>query len=296
MKLYYLTNFRFCSLIRFLFFLFITILLTAMGVQGQAPMLPTGTYNISTTTYSDFIIPDGIKELRITITGGRGGNAYADACRKTGGSGAQVAASFSVGNNACANNNYILKPGGALRVIKGSDGQSDLSDGSNTYGSGGGGSAALYLAPGSSHWVILLVAGGGGGAGASEGLIGNECLGYNGKDAELGESGSSGAGNNYGIGGSGGNGGQAGGIIDGDGGGGAGAYSDGADGTISGIGGNKGGTRGGGGGSSLSNDVTRTGGFGFGGGGAGYISGGGGGGYSGGGGGGADSYIPGGGG
>lgn len=207
-----------------------------------------------------------------------------------------MSASFLVGDLSCANNNIILKPGGTLRIIKGNDGRNDLSDGNDTYGTGGGGSAALYKAPSNSTWVLLMVAGGGGGGAASEGLIGNQCLGYNGKDAETGESGGDGAGNNAGSGGSNGNGGSAGGIVDGDGGGGGGAFSNGGDGVLPGIGGKSGGTSGGNGGSYTNNDVTRAGGFGFGGGGGANISGGGGGGYSGGGGGGKDSYTPGGGG
>src|SRR6266478_3442525 len=124
-----------------LFLSVISFFLIVLKSQSQTT-LPTGFYNISTVTYSDYIIPNGIKELRITLTGGSGGNATADACRKNGGKGAQVSASFFVGN-ACANT--ILTPGGTLRIIKGGDGQSDISDGKNTYGSGGGGSAALYL-------------------------------------------------------------------------------------------------------------------------------------------------------
>ncbi|HET6722905.1 MAG TPA: right-handed parallel beta-helix repeat-containing protein, partial [Chitinophagaceae bacterium] len=295
MKLHYLTNVRLSNLVKILIFLFSSLLLTVMLVQAQTP-LPIGHNNISTSTYLDYIIPDGIKEIRITLTGGRGGFAEADVCRKIGGKGAQVAASFFVGNNLCANNMFVLKPGGTLRILKGGDGKGDFTSGDDALGSGGGGSAALYLAPNSSSWQILLVAGGGGGAAASEGLIGTECLGFDGKNAELNEGGSNAAGNNFGLGGSGGNGGGAGGVIDGDGGGGGGAYTDGADGTISGIGGDKGGTTGGNGGNSSLDGILRNGGFGFGGGGAGRISAGGGGGYSGGGGGGKDAYTPGGGG
>ncbi|HEY5968147.1 MAG TPA: choice-of-anchor Q domain-containing protein [Chitinophagaceae bacterium] len=294
MKLHYLTNLRFSNLVKTLFFLFSSLLLTVMLVQAQTP-LPTGHNNIFTSTYIDYIIPYGIKEVRITLTGGHGGNAKADACTKTGGRGAKISARFLVGEITCAGNTYLLKPGGTLRLIYGGDGQHDQSYGDDTYGTGGGGAAALYLAPDASQWVLLLVAGGGGGAAASDGLIDNECLGFDGKNAELGESGGNGAGNNFGGGGSSGNGGGAGGIIDGDGGGGGGAYTDGADGTISGIGGDKGGTIGGNGGIA-SNGKIRRGGFGFGAGGSGVISGGGGGGYSGGGGGGMDVYTPGGGG
>jgi len=231
--------------------------------------------------------------MAFTCKGGDGGDAILEAsgsfgpfelCRKNGGKGAEVGATFNIGTG-----NGELAPGGTLRFIVGGAGQTGqkllgfLNIGSD-FGGGGGGTAVLYRAPGNmgnscNDWVPLLVAGGGGGAHQGAGIA--FCAdGRNGSNASLSTSGTGGGGNNAGFAGSGGAGGGCGTTGPGttvSGGGGGFAQSGQSCGSFSGNAGCPSGSSGG--------NVARDGGYGYGSGGGADRGGGGGGGYSGGGGG-----------
>ena len=267
-------------------YLLSVICLLAVQLKANAQStLPIGTTNINSGQLSEYIIPSGISQISLEVVGGQGGDRRSDGCVTIGGQGARIKGKYWVSDVDCVNpNTLVLKPGGKLRFVRGESG---------SFGGGGGGSAALYLPPNGSTWVLLIVAGGGGGAEAFSGLLGTECHGQNGGNAQLGENGGDGGGGHGGNGGSAGGGGQAGGIIPADGGGGGGVNTAG----YGGLGNPNGfsaGNVGGNGGVTSLGEIS--GGFGFGGGGASNIAGGGGGGYSGGGGGSDDGYGGGGGG
>ncbi|MFC4994088.1 immunoglobulin-like domain-containing protein [Rubritalea tangerina] len=121
--------------------------------------------------------------------GGDGGSAHAstsigDDKRATGGGGASVLASFDV-NTSRAN---TLRPGGQIRILTGSRGQSQSNKSNVASGGGGGATGVLYRAPEEgAQWELLFIAGGGGGACASTAI--SQTYSTNGKNANTDTSG-----------------------------------------------------------------------------------------------------------
>lgn len=117
-------------------------------------------YNIPIQNWPD--------SLTLKLQGGDGGRAKAEAAigqdqAADGGGGAVIDIEFAVSTSA----EDALKPGGKLRFIAGSRGESKTRS-DVAGGGGGGGTGVLYLAPvDGSDWELLAIAGGGGGAAAS---------------------------------------------------------------------------------------------------------------------------------
>jgi regulation of enolase protein 1 (concanavalin A-like superfamily) len=255
-------------------------------------------YELSQGNAQDFTIPSDVTHnaISFTLRGGDGGFAKAGAdCKRWGGDGATVQATFFIGSGADQ-----LEPGGKIRFVVGKHGEdTDRGGTASGGGGGGGGTAVLYQPVNDNNWVILAVAGGGGGA--HQGNLFGGCIdSQNGQGGRASEDGGDGEGDDHGDGGTGGNGGDPGpaGNFN-DSGGGGGAYTSGNGGEIpigttnpfgylSGDAGYSGGGFGGDEDPDNSDGFLGRGGFGFGGGGSGggAAPGGGGGGYSGGGGGG----------
>lgn len=131
---------------------------------------------------NDIKIPPETTSLFIDIKGGDGGSAYVHDhtfnryCRASGGSGAQVKATFLVGTE-----NNAIPAGSTLRFIKGELGETEsfgaILAAGTAGGAGGGGSAVLYRKPGSTSdkdWVLLAAAGAGGGA--YSGMTAGKCV------------------------------------------------------------------------------------------------------------------------
>ena len=147
------------------------LILGTTFLQAQLT-LPCGEINITDEVSSNYIIPDGVAFLDITLRGADGGGGRRDGncdTRREGGSGAEFKVRFQVGNG-----NLKLQPGGQLRAYTGRPG----GEGSRLcsailfngpMGGGGGSTAILYLPPGEdpngTNWILLGVAGGGGGGG-----------------------------------------------------------------------------------------------------------------------------------
>ncbi|MEM7310766.1 MAG: hypothetical protein AAF682_29095 [Planctomycetota bacterium] len=93
--------------------------------------------------------------IDLYVRGGQGGDATSLSCSSDGGKGAEIWATFEVGNGSSK-----LKPGGQLRFVVGEAGEDKYVGAAG----GGGGSAVLYRSSTSSSWELLMVAGGGGGA------------------------------------------------------------------------------------------------------------------------------------
>ncbi len=116
------------------------------------------TYNIPIKSWPD--------ELKISILGGDGGRAQGTTVFEDqaadGGGGALVSGKFKI-HETDAN---CLRPGGEIRFVVGSKGESRTQS-QAAAGGGGGGTAVLYRAPSKgAQWEILAVAGGGGGGAA----------------------------------------------------------------------------------------------------------------------------------
>ena len=134
----------FCQFNKFCYalcMLFMPVLLNAQA------LLPSNVNN--TPGVTDYILPNNITEISITVSGAQGGGVGPSDCLFRGGFGATVKARFLVG--LCSNQN--LTPGGTLRLISGSAGQVQQSRATQA-GGGGGGSALLYKAPQSSYGII----------------------------------------------------------------------------------------------------------------------------------------------
>lgn len=269
-------------------FLMAIICVTPTRGEAQSQMNDNTTSIAFSGNYVEYQIPSGTTARRIefNLKGADGGEH--NGCNRKAGEGAVVRAVFPIGTGT-----NELRPGGYVRVVVGTRGESYGGFGDGGAG-GGGGTGIIYSANNtntaasnnfsnqSTRWIVLAVAGGGGGVSAGKSITG--CSGgSNGKGGNTGTSGTSGGGGN--SGGSNGNGGSWG---SNDAGAGGGFLTNGNNsGTV--IHGRRGWGTGGAGGASSTNGYTREGGFGYGGGGTGRNNpgngGGGGGGYSGGGGG-----------
>ncbi|WP_157454211.1 T9SS type A sorting domain-containing protein [Crocinitomix catalasitica] len=250
----------------------LTNLLTNLLTKGILTLFVLTSVNLSysqiltydyTGTIQEYVVPDGVSNIRITAVGAAGGEGTA-------------LSSGEKGNGASMAGNFIVIPGQVLKIIVGGEGSGAL------YTGGGGGGSFVWD---DDTENLLIAAGGGGGGGATD--AGGEFT--NGVDASIEEEGTHGRGFSDG-GGIGGNGGTDPSAINWASGG-AGWLSGGNDGTIhlctyNSTGGDtplSGGLGGTGGGSAGNN---ADGGFGGGGGNnarCGAVGGGGGGGYSGGG-------------
>ena len=224
-----------------------------------------------TASVQDFIIPNDVTHnaIKFELRGADGGWADASGCVSPGGNGAEVSATFIIGNDAGQ-----LPKGTTIRFIVGGEGQSNIGTLSSAAGGGAGSAILAYL---NGQWEILAVAGGGGGA--YQGFF-IDCVDNNpGQGGRASENGGDGDGELVAAGGgSNGFGGAGGGELSG---GGGGAFGPG------GGSGNAGGSAGyPSGGIGGYGTVAEDPGWGFGGGGGYTAAGGGGGGYSGGGGGG----------
>lgn len=142
------------------------------AAQAQTTLPLNDTWETSSLTSEDLIIPANATSLSIVISGGDGGRVQftGNICNSKkilGGEGAAVSATFVVGDQ-----DDMLKPGGRLRIFTGQAGGVDTHaciEGGNYSGGGGGASAVLYWPSSSppasnSLWDLLAVAGGGGGA------------------------------------------------------------------------------------------------------------------------------------
>ncbi len=140
----------------------------------------------------DFVIPEVVGQLQLTVRGADGGDAsYTGGGGTThtrlGGDGATAVIICVIGNGP----NQIA-PGGTIRFIIGEKGENDhdpftpLIPGS-AWAGGGGGSGVLYLPPGETDWnnAIILAAAGGGGGGVSSSASGSS-LGGNARANECG--------------------------------------------------------------------------------------------------------------
>ena len=134
--------------------------LLGSGAGTTTGGLPTVTFNV-TGAPQTYTVPAGVRQLRVTATGGRGGSSF----NWAGGTGARVTA------------NVLVQPGEVLTVMVGGAGTSPAGGynggGNGTSGSQGGGGATdlrRALANGAtgdyltSRNALLVAAGGGGGA------------------------------------------------------------------------------------------------------------------------------------
>lgn len=157
------------------------------------------TYNIPLTDWPD--------EIAITMQGGDGGRAKANASAgsdKTadGGGGLLQTCTFPIHPT----NANSLRPGGEIRFVIGNQG-SDKTRNDTSGAGGGGGTAVLYRAPEvDADWTILAVAGGGGGGAAS--ALAVDTYSHDGKNANATTSGDDGGGSAGGSGGTNGGAGQ----------------------------------------------------------------------------------------
>lgn len=146
----------------------VTFLIALQPLLSQITLPINNTWETSSLTAEDLIIPSDAALITVETRGGDGGtiSIRGSICGNPvikGGSGATMKATFPVGNG-----DNELRPGGLLRVFTGQAGGSTdkvCANGNNHCAGGGGSSAILYKAlPSAGQWTLLSVAGGGGGA------------------------------------------------------------------------------------------------------------------------------------
>jgi hypothetical protein len=138
-----------------LFSLLSFVIATLVTISVKPPASEAATQNYTAGSTTDFVVPDGVTSIDVTVVGGKGADGTGSEYIGTGGFGATVTATIDV------------TPGETLRIVVGSNGADGGANGGGSGASSGGygGGATDVRQGGTTLSDRVLVAGGGGGGG-----------------------------------------------------------------------------------------------------------------------------------